>query len=599
MATPVEQIKDRLSIVDVVGGYVTLAKAGKHFKGKSPFTNEKTPSFFVSPERNMYYCFSSGKGGDVFTFIEEMEGVDFKGALKLLAERAGVELRPEDPKTRSEREALYALLEDATQFFVNNLKKDTSAVHYIEKRGVTKETAEKWRIGFVPDEWRTLKEYLLEKGYTEALIKRAGLIKDADGAKSAYDVFRNRIMFPITDASGRVVAFSGRTLSTDPASPKYVNSPETELFQKSHILFGYAQSKQGIRSYDFTLIVEGQFDLVLAHQVGYTNTVAISGTALSVEHIKLLERLSNRVVLALDSDTAGIESVKRAASLMLARGIDVKVARIEGGKDPADLAKEDPALLKKAIGSATHVIEFLIKVLKAEAKDERTFSLRVRDEVIPFVVTIPSTIDRGHFEKIIAESIQSTVDAVHHDVVRTEAEMSKESVKESAREERTTVGAPAVKKPRREEDLIAHLFGILLWQSAEQEPSIDAKMLEGHMKTVLGDEGMTLLTDWPDDVKNTAIFKAERSYTDQNITDDDQNGVVMLEKSIAELLRELHLMRLRAKLAHAQGTLREIEKAGDTKEIETMLQQCEDIRKELSDLDTKNPFILELESNNT
>lgn len=353
MSTPVEQIKERLSILDVVAPYVQLQKAGKHFKGKSPFTNEKTPSFFVSPDRGVYYCFSSGKGGDIFRFVEEMEGVDFRGALKILADRAHVELVPESPQKRTERETLYEILESATAFFERMLAERPEIQAYLARRGVSKRSVVHWRIGYAPDGWRVLKEHLLAEGFNEALILRSGLIKkQADGGKDSYDVFRDRVMFPITDTSGRVVAFSGRAMGSDPALPKYVNSPETELYEKSHVLFGYDKAKQRIRSNDFSLIVEGQFDLVLAHQAGFSNTVAISGTALSAQHVTLLARLSKRVVLALDADRAGIESVKRASERLLEHGMDVKVARMPHGKDPADLVAESPALLKEEIGRA-------------------------------------------------------------------------------------------------------------------------------------------------------------------------------------------------------------------------------------------------------
>lgn len=418
--TAVEQIKERLTIVDVVGSYVELKLAGKNYKAKSPFTNEKTPSFYVSPDRGMYYCFSSQKGGDMFTFIQEMEGVDFKGALKILADRAHVELVPEDPKKRDERETQYALLEDATQYFFKNREDAPLVDEYILDRGVTVQTMHTWRIGYAKDEWRALRTYLTSKGYTDTQMLSAGLIKKTEGGKEPYDVFRDRIMFPIFDTSGRVVAFSGRTLKKEDGIPKYVNSPETELFVKSDILYGYDKAKQGIRHFDFSLIVEGQFDLVLAHQAGYTNTVAVSGTAFTPHHLSLLERLSTRIVLALDSDRAGVTAVKRIAGMMLERGMDVKVARMEGGKDPADIIKAHPADFKHFVGNAVHVVEFLLTVLKEGMKDERTYKLRVREEILPLLITMENRIDREHFEGVIAEQIGASKEGIHYEVDRLE-----------------------------------------------------------------------------------------------------------------------------------------------------------------------------------
>lgn len=421
----VQQIKDKLTIEEVIAPYVELHKAGKNLKGKSPFTSEKTPSFYVSPDRGMYYCFSSNQGGDMFTFIEAMEGVDFKGALKILAEKAGVELVPENPQKRTEREQKYAALEAATKFYSEQLEEPggEAARQYLEKRGVTEKTKQLWRVGFVPDEWRAVKTELESQKFSEVTIRGVGLIK-GEGGKEPYDVFRHRILFPIFDPSGRVVAFSGRTLSTDPETPKYVNSPETELFNKSEILYGYDKAKHGIRKFDFSLIVEGQFDVVLAHQAGYNNAVAVSGTALTGAHANLLGRLSKRVVLALDADRAGLAAMKKAADLMLPRGMDIKVARLPEGKDPADIIQAEPETFKKIIGQSVHVIEHLLDVYEKSSRDERAFKIAVREEVLPVLLRIPSTIDREHFEGVVAERSGTTKDGVHQELTRMAESMA-------------------------------------------------------------------------------------------------------------------------------------------------------------------------------
>lgn len=577
MATPVEQIKDRLSILDVVGGYVKLSKSGKHWKGKSPFTSEKTPSFFVSPERGMYYCFSTGKGGDMFTFISEMEGVDFRGALKLLAERAGVTLDNERPEDRTERETLYSILEEATQYYVAELAKSPSSLEYLTKRGVTDTTREKWRIGFAPSEWRLLFAHLKSKGFSPALIMKAGLAKGSERSAEPYDTFRNRIMFPIFDASGRPVGFSGRDMSGDPTAPKYVNSPETPLYEKSRILFGYDKAKQGIRTFDFTLIVEGQFDLVLSHQAGYTNTVAISGTAMTDAHVELISRLSTKAVLALDADTAGIASAKRSATLMLLRDMDVKVAHIDGGKDPADLVKEDPKLLKACIGKSLHVIPFLIETLKRETKDDRTFKLRVREEVVPFVVLLPNRIDAEHFEGVIAEATDTTVDAIHHEVTRVRDEQKKERDREvsTAARAQTAVQPTPIKAPTpaRAEDVVFHLTGVLLWQQSIESPLILPSLLGAHLRDILGEERIRILEDWSPEDKNKAAFLAERAY-------EDGNEKTMVE-TLEVLLRELKASTLRAALRETRADLVGAERAGDTALRDSLLTIANDIQRRL------------------
>jgi DNA primase len=504
--TAVEQIKERLSIVDVIGGYVELKHAGKNFKARSPFTNEKTPSFYVSPDRGMYYCFSSQQGGDMFTFIEKMEGVDFKGALKILAERAGVELVAEDPKKRDAREIQYALLEEAAQYFFAQREEHPLITEYIEKRGVKKQTIMAWRIGYARDDWRALRTFLTNKGFSDTEMQNAGLIKKADGGKEPYDVFRDRIMFPLMDASGRVVAFSGRTLKSEAGIPKYVNSPETELFQKSEILYGYDKAKHGIRHYNFSLVVEGQFDLVLAHQAGYTNTVAVSGTALTPHHIRLLMRLSPKVVLALDADRAGISAMKRSAIPMLQAGMDVKVAALPEGKDPADVVRDDPRELKRIVGAGVHVIEFLLSVLRTQTRDERTYKLRVREEILPLIVAIDNRMDREHFEQVVAEHTGATKDGIHHEVTRLEEEKRHTP---PAHAETGDVKEIASKQDRRE-NLGIHLRALM--RATRGQYAWIAQGIEDHLRAIRADFAVWDATESPELARE--LFALEESLED-------------------------------------------------------------------------------------
>ena len=422
MSDAVQQIKDRLNILDVVGRYVELHKAGKHFKGKSPFSNERTPSFHVSPERGMYYCFSTNQGGDIFTFIQKMEGVEFKDALRQLAEEANVELTQQSPEARSVRDRLYQTLSDAREYYHQTLTETKEATEYLTSRSVHPHTVRTWEVGYSPGPplggWRDLRTYMHKQGYTDTELFAAGLIKQPDAGKEPFDVFRDRVVFPMSDSQGRTVAFSGRILHPNDKAPKYVNSPETDVYKKSELLFGYDKAKHSIRKLPFWLIVEGQFDVVMAHQAGYTNAVAVSGTALTLEHVKQLERLCTKVVLALDADRAGIAAMQKAATIMLARGLDLKIATMPDGKDPADLVAEDPAQLKQAIAKATHIIDFLLQYLRTQAKDERSYKLLVREGALPYIVLIPNQIDQDHFISQVAAQTGSSIDAVRHEVAR-------------------------------------------------------------------------------------------------------------------------------------------------------------------------------------
>lgn len=568
MATDsVQKIKERLSIVDVISPYVELHKAGKSLKGKSPFTNEKTPSFYVSPERGMYYCFSSSQGGDMFTFIEKMEGVDFKGALKILADKAGVELVPEDPKKRSERDTQYSILEEATRFFESELTKNKEAEEYLKKRGVKAETIAKWRVGYVPGPpkggWRHTREHLMAQGFKDAELLRAGLIKAADTNKAPYDVFRDRIMFPIMDASGRVVAFSGRVLQKDSDAPKYVNSPETELFNKSEILFGYDKAKEGIRHYDFSLIVEGQFDVVLSHQAGYTNAVAVSGTALTAHHVSLLQRLSNRVVLALDSDRAGVAAVKRAAELMLARGVDLKVAKLEGGKDPADIAAKNPQELKRLIGAATHVIEFLLAVLQEEAKNDRAYKLRVRDEVLPYLLLIESQIDRDHFVGVVADALKTTVEAIRLDLVRLEEKRNREPAVHSNSHTVTDIPKDTHK---RKENLLAYLL-----VAAEIIPEGEGLKLKDALLNITGEAYDELKKSLSPEVEGALNFTLEQNF--ETITERERRVI------LAETLEELAKLVAKEKVSTTKEEIKLAEGDGDHETVEKLMKKIDEVKK--------------------
>lgn len=576
----VEQIKNRLSIIDVISPYVELHKAGKSFKGKSPFTNEKTPSFHVSPERGMYYCFSSSQGGDMFTFIEKMEGVDFKGALKILAEKAGVELVPEDPKKRTERETLHAIAEEACKYFERELTQNDEAEAYLKDRAVKADTIKKWRIGYVPgppqNGWRHTRTHLKGHGFSDEMIEKAGLIKSAGPGKEPYDVFRDRVMFPIMDSSGRTVAFSGRILTKDSDAPKYVNSPEGPLFNKSEILFGYDKAKEGIRKYDFSLIVEGQFDVVMSHQAGYNNAVAVSGTALTQHHVALLQRLSNRIVLALDSDRAGISAVKRAADIMLARGIDLKVAALPEGADPADLIKEGTGGFKKAIGGATHVIEFLLAVIRKEAKDDRSFKLRVRDEVLPYLLKIDSHIDREHFVGVVAEALGTKTDAVSLEVARLaekEKHRDEREVPEKPKENVQT-DVPTVSRLQNLETFFATVPTLL--------EDTERVVVESQYKRITGESLQDLQARAPAEVTSRLVFELENSFGELTTT--------MKREELTEKLSQFHELYLKQKIRQVRTRLVSAEERGDEAEAAECLNTLSELQKSLS-LATYTPDI--------
>src|SRR3989338_8212574 len=423
MATDtVDKVKAKISILEVVQPYVKLQKAGRYWRGLTPFGKEKTPSFYVNPERGTYYCFSTSQGGDHFTFIEKMEGVDFKGALKILAEKAGVEIERVGARSRTveQSDRLREAMREAENFFARTLTDNSTAFTYATSRGLTEETIRAWNLGLAPDGWRGLLEALTVLGYSAKELAAAGLIKEADEKPGTwYDRFRNRLMFPIRDAAGRTVAFTGRALDPNDQA-KYLNSPETDLFKKSEVLFGMDRAKDAIRQRGFAILVEGQFDLLLLHQAGFQNTIALSGTALSDVHLSLIKRYADNLMLCLDADRAGLASSRRSAEAALKAGMRVKAVRLPPGKDPADVVSDDPKAFTQLVKDSQSVAEFFLAVLSAEEKDELKLLRQVEETVLPLITATKSPLEQQRLVDIIARALSTTPEAVRSALPKAE-----------------------------------------------------------------------------------------------------------------------------------------------------------------------------------
>lgn len=502
MGGDVERVKERLEIAEIVSGYVKLDKAGASFKGKCPFHNEKTPSFFVSPARQSYYCFGCGAKGDIFTFVQELEGLSFREALKSLAERAGVQLqnRPESIKARGEKDELLQALEVATEFFEKELDKNEAAKSYIASRGISDASVKKWRLGYAPAEWRALYTHMLSLGFKREVLLKAGLVKavqDSSG-REPYDVFRDRIIFPLSDSSGETIAFSGRALQKD-AVPKYLNSPDTPLFTKSEVLYGLDKAKEKIRKQNYAVLVEGQVDLVLSHQSGVENTVASSGTAFTGAHLERLKRLSKRIILAFDGDKAGEKAGEKAAELGLSLGLEVKIAQLPEGKDPAELAKEDKEKWREVLKNSLPAIEVVLNRVISEEKDSRKKGLAIRRVVLPLITLLESSIERSHFVSLIAQRTGIKEAVLWDDLKKTTKPSPGSKVYQTfvgtVKPNEKSQLAPAVSKPRREliEERLTEVRSWIAEQedSAENLPEFkkEQEELERHLrKEDLGEE---------------------------------------------------------------------------------------------------------------
>ncbi|MEI6528415.1 MAG: DNA primase [bacterium] len=564
MSTPVEQIKERLNIVDLLSSYIKLEKAGKNLKARCPFHNEKSPSFFVSPDRDSYYCFGCGAKGDIFTFVQEFEGLDFFGALKLLAERTGVEIVRENLQVKNDKEAIFTALEAAAQFFEANLPHAKDALAYLEKRGLSAKTIKDWRIGFVSEDWRTLYDYLKSRKYTDEQIEAAGLIKRNE--RSFYDRFRGRIMFPIRDAAGRVVGFTGRILpGAKDDTAKYLNSPETSVFNKSRLLYGFDLAKLAIKKFDYSVIVEGQMDLLMCHQAGFDNTVATSGTALTPEHLQLLKRISNRVIMAFDGDRAGFAAATKAWILALSLGMEVKIAELPSGVDPADLILKDKDQWKNCLKNSMHIVDFQLAKIIAENLDERKVGLAVREKVLPFIAMIDSSIERSHFITKISEKLKIKEEALWDDLKRVKVIPGVGGV------ETKIISFTKENVLVRKDSIERRILGILVWAQKDKEVKIDLNSYNERLKEIIGDEEFRVMLGAPEEIRNEAAFEAEQYYERDKLA-----GIT------EELLYELEKENLKKAFSKTMDELIGAEKAKDIEKMNSLSVKCNEITKKLA-----------------
>ena len=409
-----EEVRARLNIEDVVSEYVQLKRAGRNFKGLSPFSGEKTPSFIVSPEKNIWHDFSSNKGGDVFGFIMEVEGVDFRGALEILARKAGVELSDYDSQASQQRSKLKKRLleahELATRYYQQSLLKNDHAIEYVfGKRGFSKDIVQSFRIGYAPDDGKGLTTFLQKKGFSPRELDEAGLANRYGG-----DLFRGRVTIPLMDASGQVIGFTGRIISDDPNAPKYLNTPQTILYDKSRHVFGLSQAKESIRKGDYAVIVEGNLDVVSSHQAGVTQVVATAGTALTDSHLKALVRLTPNVRLAFDGDAAGLAATERSIPIAQAVGVELTIITLPSDvKDPDELIQKEVALWQKAIDTAEAVVDWLFDQYKkredltAPAGKRRFTSVALR-----VVRSLQDAVEQEHYLQKIAASTDTTLETM-------------------------------------------------------------------------------------------------------------------------------------------------------------------------------------------
>lgn len=598
--TSAEQIKSRLDVVTLIQSYFKLDKAGVNFKARCPFHSEKSASFYVSPAREIWHCFGCGKGGDIFSFVMEMEGVEFPEALRMLAERTGIELnRDGDHGERSIRVQLLALMEEATHFFETNLKSYPAALEYLKKRGLHETTIKDFRLGFAPDSWRAAGDHLKRRGYTDAEMEKAGL--SISGERGPYDRFRSRIIFPLEDSMGRVIGFAGRILAASSEIPekeraKYINTPQTVLYDKSRYLYGLGKAKQEIRRAKNIVVVEGNMDLILSHQAGVRNAVAVSGTALTELHVGLMRRLADSLIFAFDVDKAGIEASRRAVELAYAKDFHVKVVDITGGKDPADIVALDPARWRDMVAGATDSIAFFLKKAAGEAMSSvDSFSKKkVAEEILPMVARLGNEIEKAHWVRELASVLKIAEEALWR-----ELERYKHADRASLPPE-VKVGEPPgelTRKARLEEWIIGFILlkphlASLIDMPAKADCSLAAaaelfELLQKRKEEVTIPEFLAAL---PEDLKYHAgryLFEAEVSA--------DQVG--RHEDEFVDMFRSWKELSLKEKLAGLHDEISRLEVLGKKEESETYLKEFQALTMHLATVVSQHNYYIDDKKN--
>ncbi|MEA3398174.1 MAG: DNA primase [Patescibacteria group bacterium] len=419
MLQPSDEIKSRIDIVDLIREYIPIKAAGVNFRARCPFHREKTPSFMISPEKQIWHCFGCGKGGDIFSFVMEMEGVEFVEALRILAPKAGVTLRRQDPKLTSQRNRLLDIIELSRKYYQNYLQtgqEAASARAYLKKRGLTEEIIAEWQIGYSGEAWDEIFKFLKSKNFKENEIFLAGMIVKSSKGRGFYDRFRGRVMFPINDINGNPAAFSAR-VSPDKEKTekmgKYINSPQTLIYDKSKLLFGMDKAKIEIKNNDLAIIVEGQMDAITAHQYGYKNVIASSGTALTSEQINLLKRYSSNIALAFDMDQAGSMAADRGIREAMKAEMNIKVVILPEGKDPDECIRKNPDGWERALSEAKPMMQYYFdltfKDLDLSGVDNRRQAAKY---LLPIIAKLGSNIDKDFWLKNLSEKIDIKEDVL-------------------------------------------------------------------------------------------------------------------------------------------------------------------------------------------
>lgn len=466
MADEVDQVKEKIDVAEVISQYIKLKKVGRSLVGLCPFHHEKTPSFNVSPERQMWYCFGCQKGGDVFAFLMQKEGLEFGEALRILAKQAGVELKERnfDPQKQQRKERLVQAVSLSSRLYQHVLEKNAigkKALDYLGKRGVKKEMMTEFELGYAPQSWQATGEFLQKKGYAENELLEAGLVigkTQGQGSRGWYDRFRGRLVFPIKDLFGRTVGFSARALGSE--EPKYLNSPDSPIFQKGNLLYRLGLAKEEIRNRDLAILVEGNLDVVSVYQAGFKNVVAPLGSALTEDHLKMLKRFTPNLVFGFDQDEGGQKATLRALPLAQTLGFNSKVAVWKDAKDPDELVKKDPLAFAKAINEAVSALDYIFNYSASRFNLKSAGGKKsIADLAMPFLIATTDQIRLDTYIKDLAQKLGVEEKSIWQEIEKIKNEKVK--IKNNQKDD-TNPNSPIPPAPKTRGELLGERILTLL-----------------------------------------------------------------------------------------------------------------------------------------
>jgi DNA primase len=587
MDSPIEEIKSRLDIVEVIGSYLKLQKTGINYRALCPFHSEKKPSFFVSPTRQIFKCFGCGAGGDIFKFVMLIEGVEFGDALRILARRAGVELKPFRPELKTQRKLLYEICELACRFFEKQLEESSAgkeAKKYLLKRGLSEDSIKKWRLGYAPDIWRSLSDFLVGKGYKREEIVRAGLAIESEKSKTPYDRFRGRIIFPIFDLNSQVIGFGGRIFENQKEEEevaKYINIPNTLLYDKSRVLYGLNFAKMKIREKDACILMEGYTDVILAHQAGFENAVAASGTALTPWQLKILKRYTSNLLTAFDMDVAGDMATKRGIDLAQREDFNVKVITMPKDLDPADIIAQNPKSWANLVDKAKEIMTFYFETaLSAFDNESPQGKKEIANFLLPKIKTIANKILQSHWIQKLSKALKVSEEAI--------AEELKKLTKEEGVSEEKEPYLPQTQEKTRNEILEEKILSLVL--KSPQNLNLIGKdqfwMFSPRTKEIL----LALEKETPQTKEKVEEVFRKLEKRDEKMKEilwslslraeiEQENEP---QKEIQLCLAQLKELQAKNKLAEISKEIQFAEEKGDEKKVKDLIQKFNQLAKNLT-----------------